>query len=116
MALELTLRLILNNIITRARCFNRRLQKFSAPAPAPRSPLHGPPDTTQQTTAMPHEHPQPQSLQNTTPGKKLTQNNSTCPEVQFFSLSNGHSELIIEHCGQKYRLIATRHGKLVLNK
>ena len=112
MALELTLRLILNNIITRAGCFNRRSQKFSPPL----SSVPSPPDTAQQTTAMSHEHPQPQSLQNTTPGKKLTQNNSTCPEVQFFSLSNGHSELIIEHCGQKYRLIATRHGKLVLNK
>lgn len=65
---------------------------------------------------MPHEHPQPHPPKNTTPEKKLTQDTSTCPEVQFLSLSNGHSELIIEHCGQKYRLIATRHGKLVLNK
>ncbi|MFM8725057.1 MAG: hemin uptake protein HemP [Planctomycetaceae bacterium] len=65
---------------------------------------------------MPKEHPQVPGNESQPPEKKLTQNTNDCPEVQFLSLSNGHSELIIEHCGQKYRLIATRHGKLVLNK
>jgi hemin uptake protein HemP len=51
-----------------------------------------------------------------TPQTKLAPDLQDCPEVQFLALSNGHSELIIEHLGQKYRLIATRHGKLVLNK
>jgi len=65
---------------------------------------------------MPKERPQIPSNESQPPEKKLTQNTNDCPEVQFLSLSNGQSEMIIEHCGQKYRLIATRHGKLVLNK
>lgn len=51
-----------------------------------------------------------------TPPQTTPLKDANCPKVQFSSIANGHSELIIEHCGQKYRLIATRHGKLVLNK
>ena len=37
-------------------------------------------------------------------------------EVVFDDLADGQSELIIEHHGQKYRLRATRNGRLILNK
>jgi hemin uptake protein HemP len=37
-------------------------------------------------------------------------------ELRFEELSGGQSELIVEYGGQKYRLIATKNGRLVLNK
>jgi hemin uptake protein HemP len=37
-------------------------------------------------------------------------------EVRFEQISGGQTELIVEHAGQKYRLIATKNGRLVLNK
>ncbi|MEY2727083.1 MAG: Hemin uptake protein hemP [Planctomycetota bacterium] len=37
-------------------------------------------------------------------------------EVRFEQISGGQAELIVEHAGQKYRLIATKNGRLVLNK
>lgn len=37
-------------------------------------------------------------------------------EVRFEQISGGQTELIVEYAGQKYRLIATKNGRLVLNK
>lgn len=36
--------------------------------------------------------------------------------VSFTDLAGGTAEVIIEHEGQKYRLRATRNGRLLLNK
>ena len=37
-------------------------------------------------------------------------------EVRFEQISGGQTELIVEYAGQKYRLLATKNGRLVLNK
>lgn len=37
-------------------------------------------------------------------------------EVSFEQLSGGGAEVIVEHAGNKYRLLATKNGRLVLNK
>ena len=36
--------------------------------------------------------------------------------ISFQTLSNGRTEITIEHEGQEYRLRATKNGKLLLNK
>lgn len=36
--------------------------------------------------------------------------------VQFSDIACGTAEVVIEHEGQKYRLRATRNGRLLLNK
>jgi hemin uptake protein HemP len=38
------------------------------------------------------------------------------PVVSFSEIAGGTTEVIIEHEGQKYRLRATRNGRLLLNK
>lgn len=37
-------------------------------------------------------------------------------EVRFEQLSGGGAEVIVEYAGNKYRLLATKNGRLVLNK
>lgn len=37
-------------------------------------------------------------------------------EVCFEQLSGGGAEVIVEYAGNKYRLLATKNGRLVLNK
>ncbi len=36
--------------------------------------------------------------------------------VLFSEIAGGTTEVIIEHEGQRYRLLATRNGRLLLNK
>ncbi|RLT22682.1 MAG: hemin uptake protein HemP [Planctomycetota bacterium] len=38
------------------------------------------------------------------------------PVVRFSEIADGTTEVIIEHEGQRYRLRATRNGRLLLNK
>jgi hemin uptake protein HemP len=37
-------------------------------------------------------------------------------EVRFVQISGGRHEVIVEYAGNKYRLLATKNGRLVLNK
>ena len=37
-------------------------------------------------------------------------------EVRFEQISGGMHEVIVEYAGNKYRLLATKNGRLMLNK
>jgi hemin uptake protein HemP len=50
------------------------------------------------------------------PVKPASGESGVVRELRFEELSGGQSELIVEYGGQKYRLIATKNGRLVLNK
>lgn len=47
---------------------------------------------------------------------EVSYNKLSVPKIQFGDLSQDTNEILIEHNGQVYRLIATKNGRLVLNK
>ena len=49
-------------------------------------------------------------------GEVSARNSDVQRVVSFNEIAGGTTEVIIEHEGQKYRLRATRNGRLLLNK
>ena len=49
-------------------------------------------------------------------GEVSARNFDIQPVVRFSEIADGTTEVIIEHDGQRYRLRATRNGRLLLNK
>ena len=74
--------------------------------------------------------PEPLGGDQTDASGKVIANASGCPDsgevsarnfdvqriVRFSEIADGTTEVIIEHEGQRYRLRATRNGRLLLNK
>lgn len=50
------------------------------------------------------------------PSREPDANNDTAPEYEFRELASSKNEIVLTHEGKQYRLIATKNGRLVLNR